>query len=597
MDFIDKTTLREKAEERVKFLESVPEDLNKEQLLKLAHELQVYKIELEIQNEELLKAQERINTSLERFYSLFHNAPVGYLICNEVGIITKANATFYYMTKIEDNVVGKAVVDFLVDEDRELLLSRYKAFFKNPLKKQIEVRLKTTRNTHLCCRLEGRIFSIKIDDKEQYSELLISFADVTETKRANKILTESEKQLSTLINNMPDIVCFKDGNGRWLVANEFDLNLFQLTNIDYKNKKDSELAQYSPFYKDAFMNCEDSDEMTWQVGKSTRVEEVIAKPDGSELVFDIIKVPTFNDDGSRKGLIVLGRDITERKKAEEKVIQYQTHLEDLIKVRTEELNKTNIELKESIEKEHAIAIILKKSLDNERELNILKSKFISTTSHEFRTPLTSILSSAQMIQKYSDKWDETKKTEHLNRIQNSVNYLSKILDDVSTLNKVDDGENNFTPKQIDLYSICCDCTHDATALQNERHKIILKYISETKEYFLDPKLIRFIINNLLSNAIKYSPNGGEILFMVKQENGNLIIEIQDMGIGIPQEALDKIYDSFYRATNAETLPGTGLGLSIVKRAVELHQGSISVVSKLDKGTTFTVVFPIDTSKN
>ncbi|MBF0525322.1 MAG: PAS domain S-box protein [Deltaproteobacteria bacterium] len=130
-------------------------------------------------------------------------------------------------------------------------------------------------------------------------------------------LAGSEDRLRTLINAMPDIVCFKDGNGRWLEANDFDLRLFQLDGVDYRGKKDSELAKFSPFYREAFLTCEGSDEQAWNKGDISRGEETIPRPDGQALVFDIIKVPTFDIDSRRKGLIVVGRDITERKRSEE----------------------------------------------------------------------------------------------------------------------------------------------------------------------------------------------------------------------------------------------------------------------------------------
>lgn len=143
------------------------------------------------------------------------------------------------------------------------------------------------------------------------------FRDITERKRAEETLREREEQLRSLIDNMPDIVCFKDGQGRWLEANAFDLTLFQITGVDYKGKKDSELAPFSPFYQEAFMVCEESDEKTWAAGTVSRGEEHIPRPDGTVMIFDIIKVPLFNTDGSRKALVVVGRDITDRKKAEE----------------------------------------------------------------------------------------------------------------------------------------------------------------------------------------------------------------------------------------------------------------------------------------
>jgi diguanylate cyclase (GGDEF)-like protein/PAS domain S-box-containing protein len=134
--------------------------------------------------------------------------------------------------------------------------------------------------------------------------------------RLEQSLAETGMHLRTLINALPDIVCFKDGEGRWLEANDFDLKLFQLDKIDYHGKKDSELALYQDFYREALMNCETSDEMAWQAGVITHTEETVPRPDGSSLIFDITKVPLFHEDGRRKGLVVVGRDITERKQIE-----------------------------------------------------------------------------------------------------------------------------------------------------------------------------------------------------------------------------------------------------------------------------------------
>ncbi|RQW83054.1 MAG: PAS domain S-box protein [Geobacter sp.] len=128
--------------------------------------------------------------------------------------------------------------------------------------------------------------------------------------------------MRTLINAMPDIVAFKDGEGRWLEANRFDLQLFQLESVDYRGKKDSDLAAFSSFYREAFLACEESDELAWQARKPSRADETIPRPDGPPMVFDIIKVPMFYPDGRRKGLVVVGRDITERKLAEAELKKY-----------------------------------------------------------------------------------------------------------------------------------------------------------------------------------------------------------------------------------------------------------------------------------
>jgi PAS domain S-box-containing protein len=157
-----------------------------------------------------------------------------------------------------------------------------------------------------------------------------SVRDITDRKRTAEALKENEERLRTLINAMPDIVCFKDGNGRWLEANDFDLKLFELTGVDYRGKTDCDLAEYSGFYRDAFMNCGETDEVAWRAGKAVRADEVIPSPSGVSHVFDIIKVPTFNQDGSRKGLVVIGRDVTERVQAEDALKASERRLSDII---------------------------------------------------------------------------------------------------------------------------------------------------------------------------------------------------------------------------------------------------------------------------
>jgi PAS domain S-box-containing protein len=157
-------------------------------------------------------------------------------------------------------------------------------------------------------------------------------------------LRESEERLKTLINGTPDIICFKDGQGRWLEANDADLDLFHLKDVPYRGKTDSELAAYSPLHRAAFLACEASDEIAWRKGVVSRSEENIPRYDGTVSVYDVIKSPVFYPDGRRKGLVVLGRDITERKKAEDKIKAFNAILEQKVKDRTAELLASNEEM-------------------------------------------------------------------------------------------------------------------------------------------------------------------------------------------------------------------------------------------------------------
>jgi PAS domain S-box-containing protein len=147
------------------------------------------------------------------------------------------------------------------------------------------------------------------------SQVLVSFIDITEKNTAIQNLKESEERLKILIDNIPDFICFKDGEGRWHEANSAGLKFFNLDGVDYKGKKDTDLAIYSSFYTDVFRNCEETDEKAWESGKPTQTDEIIPQPIGDSLVFQITKVPTFDEDGNRKGMVVVGRDITQKKKS------------------------------------------------------------------------------------------------------------------------------------------------------------------------------------------------------------------------------------------------------------------------------------------
>jgi len=267
-----------------------------------------------------------------------------------------------------------------------------------------------------------------------------------------------------------------------------------------------------------------------------------------------------------------------RKKAEAELINYKDHLEETIKHRTNELDEANKLLKDSLEKE--------------KELNELKSRFISTASHEFRTPLTAILSSVEMIKKYGINWSEEKKTVHMDRIINSVNYLTHLISDILDVNRNDSGKLEFNPQPVSLIDISNSIIEEIKLHADERHKFEFHYLTEMNKFNLDPKHIQTILRNLISNAYKYSPDGGTIRLEISSGEEYVQLTINDQGIGIPQNEVAKLFEPFYRATNIEEIRGNGLGLTIVKNAVDIHNGTITVDSEIGKGTTFKVRLPI-----
>ncbi|MGD2179567.1 GAF domain-containing protein [Lusitaniella coriacea] len=257
-----------------------------------------------------------------------------------------------------------------------------------------------------------------------------------------------------------------------------------------------------------------------------------------------------------------------------------------------------IELLRQLADQVGIALYQAQLLEQEKDLNELKSRFVSMTSHEFRTPLSVISSSAGLIQDYGDRVSTEKRQKHLNRIQSSVKHMTQLLEDVLAINRAESDRLEFRPTAIDIVEFCRDLVEELQqsspqhAIIFQTHEIEIAHKDAQFCYtYIDEKLLRQILTNLLSNAIKYSPQGGTIDLNYTHNNRQLTFEVRDRGIGIPIEDQERLFESFYRAENVGAIPGTGLGLTIVKKCVDLHQGEISVKSEPGKGTTFIVILP------
>lgn len=232
---------------------------------------------------------------------------------------------------------------------------------------------------------------------------------------------------------------------------------------------------------------------------------------------------------------------------------------------------------------------VKLALEKEIELNELKSRFITTASHEFRTPLSTILLSAELLEKYNRPEDEEIRKRHFLKIKSSVHGLTEILLDFLSLDKFENGLVKNYPEKLNLVGFTENIIEE---LNIKNQLIIYKHSEESQHVYLDSRLLKVCLTNLLGNAIKYSPKDGVIEITTTIQNGKPIkITVKDNGIGIPEEDQPFIFDQFFRAKNAEALQGTGLGLNIVQKFVSVMNGSISFTSKENKGSTFVMVLP------
>ena len=319
------------------------------------------------------------------------------------------------------------------------------------------------------------------------------------------------------------------------------------------------------------------------------------KKDGSEFPVEISLGHFKSEDQQYAIAFVI--DITRRHDYENKILLQQAemalvneeikkmniNLESTVIERTIELQKTLVELEAS--KEH-----LTKSLEKEKEVNDLKSRFVSMASHEFRTPLSTVLSSISLLAKYNTTEDQPKRDKHIDRIKSSVKTLTDILNEFLSLGKIEEGKVEVRAELFDISEFINGITNEMIVLLKAGQEIKYEHSGNTSTY-TDSSLLKHVLINLISNAIKFSPEHATILISCKVDNENTTIKITDQGMGIPMADQIHLFERFFRATNATNIQGTGLGLHIVGRYIEILSGTISYESELEKGSTFKIVLP------
>jgi signal transduction histidine kinase len=235
---------------------------------------------------------------------------------------------------------------------------------------------------------------------------------------------------------------------------------------------------------------------------------------------------------------------------------------------------------------------LLKALAREKELGELKSNFVSLVSHEFRTPLGIILSSAEILRDYLEQLAPEERQQHLDSIRKSTRRMAELMEEVLLLGRFEAGRMDFHPEPLDLATFCRRLVDEVRAATNTAGPIALDLPASASEAVADERLLRHVFTNLLANAVKYAPPGSPVEFSVQREGAFAVCRVTDRGIGIPEEDREWLFRAFHRGRNVGDRPGTGLGLVIVKRCLELHGGRIAVDSAPGRGTTFTVRLPL-----
>jgi len=276
-------------------------------------------------------------------------------------------------------------------------------------------------------------------------------------------------------------------------------------------------------------------------------------------------------------------DITREKAAENRLKKHAVELEQKVSERTKDL----IMLVSELEKTKAE---VSKSLEKEKELGQLKSRFVSMASHEFRTPLSSVQLSASLIDKYLEKPDFASVMKHTSKIKNSVQLLTSILNDFLSLEKLEAGVVTVNKQMINVVELAEEITEEMRLICKKNQHIVYQHTGEVGVFLMDANLLKNAVVNLISNAIKYSGEDTFIEFNTIIEGDTCIITVRDNGIGIPEEEQKNLFEPFFRAHNTGNIPGTGLGLNIVKRYVHLMDGVMEYKSALNEGTFLKMVF-------
>ena len=408
------------------------------------------------------------------------------------------------------------------------------------------------------------IFSTELIVVNGEQHVLSTFIDLTEKIKSQKIISESEAWFRSIADNSPVMIWGFDSNQ---LCNYVNSTWVEFTGLSTKDILGSDWEDI--IHPDDLENFRKIYNKAFDSRKPFQREYRLKRTDGRyRWVFDFAK-PILMPDGSIKGYIGSCADNHNRR-------ALYIKLEKLVKERTLELTQ---------------------SLEKEKALNDAKSRFVSMASHEFRTPLSSILSSVYLIEKYivisddNNQVDYTdKRKKHILRIKKSINHLTEILNDFLSLDKLTQGKVEVKQVEFDLKVFSEEIIEEMKSMLKHGQFIDFTYTGENI-IFQDKRILKNIYLNLLSNAIKYSPEGKPIVLNIDVTRKKVVMKVEDDGIGIPEDEQGSIFTKFFRAKNALNEEGTGLGLSIVKRYLELLDGAINFTSRTDEGTLFIVQFP------
>lgn len=543
---------------------------------------------------EIKKANELIKENERKLKTLISNLPgMAYRCLNDrqwtMEFISDGcyEITGYNSSEIVNNK-KISYNDIIIPEDRQYVWDTIQKAIQDGSSYTLSYRILSKNKEIKWLWERGR--AIFEEENKQVLALEGFISDITYMREKEKALQISEAKYRNLFNLMLEgmILC------EILYENEekYDFVFVDLNPSAEKFLKVSKKDLIGKKASQIYQSLEGFDKFAYEVainGKNYFFEEVKFIDD---TYFDL----SFFSPEKNKCAIIL-TNVTDRVAARHKLENMNQILEEKVKERThqlqqayEELTYENEERKRTELELLAIKDNLSLALDKEKELSELKSSFINMVSHEYRTPLTIILSSVHLIEEYIKRSCYDSLDKHLTKIKTSVKSLVNLLESVVTISKSEAGKIKFSPEKFDLLELFDEIFEDLKIIYNSNHRFNIINKKNIKFIFTDKLLLKKILFNLLSNAVKYSPFNNLITIDLSSDNDIMSIKIIDKGIGIPEDDQIYLFEPFYRSKNVELYPGTGLGLAIVKSCLNAINGTIYVKSKLNEGSEFTIMF-------
>jgi PAS domain S-box-containing protein len=445
--------------------------------------------------------------------------------------------------------------------------------------------------------------SILVDDTFEVIGMISSGIDITDRKNAERELNQEKERAQQYLDVANTLFVAIDGNEQITLLNRKGSEILGYTEQEVMQKnwfdlvipegeRDEKRQEFHTFLQSPN-------------AKGGYFESSVVTKNGEIRLMAWHNALVRNEEEEVAINLLSGVDITEQRKAEKRIQEMNSQLEKRVELRTEELasavnqllninKKMEFEIKERKLAEEALRKNqreLQKAFEAEKELSKLKSRFVSMASHEFRTPLSTILSSADLVEAYRKEEQQPKREKHTKRIKSAVSNLTGILNDFLSLSRLEEGAIHPDPIDCDLDKLSREVMDDLHGILKSDQDIAYSYEGQQDTVFLDAKMVKNVLINLLSNAIKYSEAGKTIKLRIDMGDDLVRLEVTDQGIGIPEEEQQHLFTRFFRAHNVENIQGTGLGLNIVKRYVDLMGGQITFESRLGEGTTFAVRLP------